>query len=199
MRRSLALGPSVVLALAIAAGCTTGVEGPPDLVAPAQHTMVVIGAGESDGSRLGDGHRELWSRRVYQRLPRQWALVGLAVSGATAEEAADLQVASAHELDPALVLVWLVSADAGANTPLPAYRARLSEIAGDFPEAEVVLLTGWRTRDAEREGPYALAVAEVAATTGATLVDLGDVDITDEDAEGKVARRVLDRLRVRPG
>lgn len=192
---------AVALSVVLAAGCVGGGggdDGASDEVAPEQQTMVVIGAGESDGSRLDDEHRELWSRRVYQRLPRHWALVGYAVSGATVAEAADLQVTAAREVDPALVLVWLVSADADAATPLPDYRADLSGITTAFPQAEVVLLTQWRTRDAERDRPYSDVVQEVAAATRATLVDLGDVDIADDDAEGEVARRVLDSLRARP-
>ena len=186
MRRLVAV---VGLCGLLAAGCTQS-EGPEVVPAtePASSpiTVAVLGGSEADGQDLPDPLRTLWSREVFDALPPSTVYVNLGAAGATAAEAAAVQVPEAVEIDPDVALVWLEEGDAEVATPAEDQQADLvAVIEGLGPGTEVLVLDGG--------GPSA-PVAAAAEAGGATLVELGSLDPADVDDQPEIAAQVLEAL-----
>ena len=187
-------GRAVILVIVsvLVAACTSATEPDVQPVNAPSLPFVVIGAGQSDGGGIDDELRSLWARRVFQDLPRRTVYVNLAREGATAASALEGQVPDAVDLEPTLVTIWLVSADAITGTPIEAFRRDLTALAAAFdPETDVVLVASWSDPERDGEEPYLEVVREVAAATPADLVDLSDLGPEDPDVQQEIADRVL--------
>jgi hypothetical protein len=179
-----------------AAGCTTAEETDVHPVSAPSLPFVVIGAGQSDGGGIDDDLRNLWARRLLQELPRRTVYVNLARSGATVASALADQGPDAAALEPTLVTIWLLSADAVVETPLADFRRDLTALASSFDtETDVVLLTTWSDGNTTAEAPYVDEIRAVAAATAASIVDVTDLGADDPDAQQQVADRVLAAAR----
>ncbi len=202
IRRPTRLLLTLGIWLVLVAGCTSS-SGPE--VVPATNvgppaTVAVIGGSEADGDDLADPLRDLWARQVFDGLPASTVYVNLASPDATAGDAAHAQVPDAVDLDPDIVLVWLTEADAVAATPADRYRDDLTGVIEAFgADTDVLLLRG---EDDSSPGPGSAegeVVAEVAGATGATLVDVSDVDGPTPDAQEQIAKRALEAIRTLDG
>ena len=189
------LGLVMVLALVVVS-CTRSEEADLEPVNAPPLPFVVIGAGQSDGGGMEDDLRNLWARQVFQELPRRSVYVNLAREGATAASAIENQLPEAADLEPAVVTVWLVSADAVAETAPEAFRRDLTALVSAFDtQTDVVLVASWSEPERPGEEPYVDVARDVAAVTPAILVDLADVRSEAPDAQERVADRVLAAIR----
>lgn len=155
-------------------------------------TLVYVAVGASDSVGIGadapsrDGWPEVLRR---DHLPEGAELVNLAVSGATVQQALDVQLHPAVEAEPDVVTVWLNVNDLAQLVPVPVYETRLGELVrGLRRQGETLVLVAntppldhlpaVRSFGVSAEqvnaavAAYNEAIARVVADTGAVLVDL---------------------------
>ena len=157
------------------------------LGAPARPlTYVAIGASDAVGVGAHDPETEGWVPRLGAKLGSNVRVVNLGISGSTLAQALDEQLGPALDARPDVVTVWLAVNDLNARVPLDQYAANLDTLLGRLEATHARVLVG-NVPDLSRlavsrglePGPLAaevarwnLAIAEVVARHGATLVDL---------------------------
>lgn len=131
--------------------------------------LVTLGSDAAAGVDVDDGLHDLWSQQLFAtELPPQTVYANLATRGATAVEVLGNQVPPALDLLPTVAIVW-VTGDLDRGTPPAVYEADLTRVVERLQAAEAtVLIAIGRPMDPVAE--------QVAAATGATPVDLTDLD-----------------------
>ncbi|MEY2396861.1 MAG: hypothetical protein QOJ00_35, partial [Actinomycetota bacterium] len=168
--------------------CTGG-----DHATPAADRVVYVAVGASESVGVGAEHpaTEAWPRVLARTaLPGNAAFHDVAVSGATAADALRTQLPAALRLNPTLATVWLNVNDLIALVPAPTYEQTLKRIVHALRRggaAQVLVANtppvedlpafkkrfGFLTQIAlARVDEYNAAIARVASSEGAILVDL---------------------------
>ena len=194
---------AVVVGLVVAAGCSSGPDGtssaaPPETSATPPVVFVALGAKETNNSDRRD-LQDNWAQIVFaDTIPSGGVYVNLATDDATVQSALDEQLPQAVALHPTVATVWIESADAHLGTPAATYARKLTELVEGLRAAGAgrVLLLSPATSSTDVGGDLAPAVAQVAAATGATLVELGDVsDRAEDPGQRRIADQVSSALR----
>lgn len=133
-----------------------------------------------------------WAQVLFRRfLPRRTVHVNLTDVGATVCCFMTVQVAQAIELRATLATVWFGAGDAEVSMPSDRFAEDLGSGIGRLQAAgtRVLLITGPAQANG-RAAPYAQEIADVAARTGADLVDLADLDVTGTATQQRIAEAV---------
>lgn len=135
-RPALALAVALATTMAgvlLASGCRPG-HSRAAAVPPASHgarpvLYVAVGASETVGVGTDNPLRQAWPQVLFRTaLPPSAAFVNLGVSGATVQDALDVELPLAQPLHPNLVTVWLNVNDLIAGVPAATYEAELRRL-----------------------------------------------------------------------
>ena len=152
------------------------------------------------GVGADDPVRDAWVALIHRRLPPGSRFLRLGAGGALARHALTRQVPRAEAARPQLATVWLGVNDFNARVALETYSRHLRRIlarlvrsgarvfVGNLPDLTKVPAFAQLPADAllDTLGSWNRAIAEIAHTTGAQLVDLMAAS-TDDDSGSLVA------------
>jgi hypothetical protein len=174
--RVLRVGAVVLSTLALAA-CShssshTGAPAPTS-AAPHRDVLVTIGADATFGDGLINRVSDSWPQRLFHdAFARSTVLVNAADRSANVGEALAVQVPLALEAHATVVAVWIGDLDLSAHVPVARFEADLDRLVGRLRASGARVLVGNLSRALPGAIDYDLAIARVARSRGATLVDL---------------------------
>jgi lysophospholipase L1-like esterase len=175
----------LVLSVLFLAGC--GLGGGSEQRAPSAAVLVAIAASDGVGIGATNPEQDNWVTRLGARLPSGSRTVNLAISGATAPQAATQELPVALDAGGTDVVVWLGVNDIAAGVPLETFSTSLSQIVGNLRTQtgarvyvgnipDLKLLKAFRGRaPGELDALVASwngAIAALCTETGAHLVDV---------------------------
>lgn len=204
MRRLVSL---LLLGVLLTSGCGGG-SGHPELAEGAR--WVVVGASDARGYGTDSPATKAWPRLIrFDVLPKNGAVVNLAVPGATVEKAVERQLPLAVAEEAQLAFVWLAVNDVVDRVPPDAYERQLRDLVhqlraggktrvllGNTPLLDRLpaferCRQGGRCPKKGAPSPdevtatvdsYNAAIARIAATEGAELVDLHAISVQARQA-----------------
>jgi hypothetical protein len=133
-----------------------------------------------------------WPQLVFaEHLPAGAVYVNLATGGGTVKSALDGQLPQARDLHATVATLWFENADLRLGTATRVYHDELATLVDDLQSSgiRVVLIRSgvW----AGDPPPLPATVALVAESSGATLVDLGDIsDRNDDSGQRRIAAQI---------
>lgn len=168
-------GAAVMSALALAA-CShsshTGAAAPAS-AAPRREVLVTIGSDATFGYGLINRVSDSWPQRLFHdAFARSTVLVNAADRSATVDEALAVQVPLALDARATVVTVWLGDLDLNDHVPVARFEADLDRLVGRLRASGARVLIGNLSRALPGATDYDLAIARVARSRAATLVDL---------------------------
>jgi hypothetical protein len=156
---------------------------PPPATAGTRVSFVTLGGNETIRG-LDESVNQPWNQQVFTSLPLGATFANLGSRDATAADALTEQLPKALAEQPTLAVVWLGSGDASKHTSTASFSTSLTAIVtGLRASGAKVLLIARTTADTSGVTPYLTVVADVAATTGATLVRIEGHDSLRSPAE----------------
>lgn len=157
-------------------------------VAAPGRTLVVMGASDAYGVGAYDPDRQNWPTQLAGDLPQPIHLVNLGIPGATLAQARQEELPIALAQRPQILVVWLAVNDIIADVPLSTYsadlRSTLAALKAESPGTRVFVgnvpdlsrLPYFDMRDPAtlraQVSQWNVAIAQVCAAEGATVVDL---------------------------
>lgn len=136
--------------------------------------LVTIGSDATFGDGLTNPLRDSWPQKLYhEAFPRSAVLVNASEEGAvTVDRAAAQQVPLAIEVQATVVAVWLGDADFIHLVPVATFESKLGRLVRRLRDSGARVLLGNLSRTPPGAAAYDDAIASVARTDGATLVDV---------------------------
>jgi len=141
---------------------------------PPRDVLVTIGSDATFGDGLTSPLRDSWPQRLYhEAFARSTVLVNTADRGLTVDGALTGQPLSlALEVHATVVAVWLGDADLADHVPAAGFEHALDRLVGRLRASGARVLLGNLSLARTGAAAYDNAIARVARTHGATLVDL---------------------------
>ncbi|HEY5011195.1 MAG TPA: SGNH/GDSL hydrolase family protein [Acidimicrobiia bacterium] len=177
MRHSVLRAGAVVLSALVLVACShssshTG-AGTPTSAAPRRDVLVTIGSDATFGNGLINRVSDSWPQRLFHdAFARSTVFVNAADRSATVGEAIAVQVPLALEAQATVVTVWIGDLDLNDHVPAARFEADLDRLVGRLRASGARVLIGNLSRALPGATGYDLAIARVARSQGATLVDL---------------------------
>jgi hypothetical protein len=166
---------ALVLALASCShGSSHGRASTPTTAAPRIPVLVTIGSDATFGIGLDDPLSDSWPQKLYHEAFSQSTVLVNASDkrGITVSEAAAAQLPVALEEHATVVAVWLGDADLAAGFPPTTFESKLDDLVTRLRNAGARVLLGNFPSSQHGAAAYDNAIASVARSRGATLVDL---------------------------
>lgn len=135
--------------------------------------LVTIGSDATFGDGLANPLRDAWPQKLYHdALARSAVLVNAADRAVRVLGALGDQLSLALEVHATVVAVWLGDTDLEAGFPVPDFEANLDLLVKRLRDSGARVLLGNISRARAGAAAYDDAIARVARSRGATLVDL---------------------------
>jgi hypothetical protein len=196
------LAASLALSLAIAScSHSTGRSGAPgSTAAPAGvDVLVTIGSDATFGDGLTNPLRDSWPQKLYhEAFARSAVLVNASDRAVRVGRALAVQVPLALEVHATVVAVWLGDTDLEAGFPVPGFEANLDLLVKRLSDSGARVLLGNISRARAGAAAYDDAIARIARSRGATLVDcaaalsatpkVGPSSLVDPATSGRIAK-----------
>jgi len=145
----------------------------PISVAAHRDVLVAIGSDATFGDGLINKLSDSWPQRLFHdAFARSTVLVNAADRSATVDEALAVQVPLALEAHATVVTVWIGDLDLSDGVPVARFESDLDRLVGRLRASGAQVLVANLSRAVPGATEYDLAIARVARSQGATLVDL---------------------------
>jgi lysophospholipase L1-like esterase len=138
--------------------------------------LVTIGSSATFGFGLDDRLRDAWPQKLYhEAFPRSTVLVNASDRDVTVSQARAQQLPLALEVHATVVAVWLGGDDLRQHHTAATFEAGLDAIVARLRAAGARVLVGNLSRSRAGAAAYDDAIARVARSRGATLVDVASM------------------------
>jgi hypothetical protein len=175
--RSALLAAGLLAAGLLAAGCSgpqLANSGVPDPAPPSDRLgFAVVGGNETDEGPVNQASpTRSWAHQVFSGLPSSAVLLDVSARNADAATTRERHVPAVVSQHPTVAAVWLGGEDAEDGTPVPTFTTTLAGIVRDLQQGGASRVLLLRRAPGGPYAPYAAAIDEVAAESGAIVVPL---------------------------
>jgi hypothetical protein len=172
VRRAVAVVLSVVALGACSHSSHSGAAAPTS-APPRGDVLVAIGSDATFGNGLINKVSDSWPQRFFHdAFARSTVFVNAADRSATVGEALAVQLPIALDAGATVVTVWIGDLDLKDHVPVARVEADLDRLVGRLRASGARVLIGNLSRALAGAAAYDLAIARVARSHGATLVDV---------------------------